>query len=49
MKGKGQAQVGVRGYTDSVRRQILGEPINVNFDADGKPSIGSNIEVTIEN
>jgi hypothetical protein len=49
LKGKGEAQIGVRGYADSLRRQIVGDPINVSFDADGKPSIGSNIEVTISN
>lgn len=49
LKGKGEAQMGVRGYSDNIRRQIVGDPINVSFDADGKPSIGSNIEVTISN
>ncbi|MFA6525083.1 MAG: hypothetical protein WCT33_02295 [Patescibacteria group bacterium] len=47
LKNAGAVQVGVRGYTDSNRRQILGEPINVILDANGKPDIGSYIEVTI--
>jgi len=48
LKGKGAAQMGVRGYTDSVRRQIVGDPVSVTFDASGKPSLGTNIEVTIK-
>jgi hypothetical protein len=47
LKNAGVVQVGVRGYTDSNRRQIANEPISINFDADGKPDIGSYIEVTI--
>lgn len=49
MKGKGAAQMGVRGYTDNVRRALTGDPISVTFDANGKPSIGTYIEVTVEN
>jgi hypothetical protein len=47
--GKGAVQVGVRGYSDSVRRQLANEPINVNFNKDGKPDIGNYIEVTVLN
>jgi hypothetical protein len=47
LKNDGAVQVGVRGYTDSKRRQIANEPINVIFDAEGKPNTGSYIEVTI--
>ncbi|MFA6272056.1 MAG: hypothetical protein WC693_03010 [Patescibacteria group bacterium] len=49
LKNAGAVQVGVRGYTDSNRRQIVGEPISVVLDANGKPDIGSYIEVTISN
>ncbi|MFA5360238.1 MAG: hypothetical protein WC349_04760 [Patescibacteria group bacterium] len=48
LKNKGAAQVGVRGYTDSRRRQLENEPISIVFDENGKPSIGPNIEVTIK-
>ncbi|MFA6392198.1 MAG: hypothetical protein WCW66_05660 [Patescibacteria group bacterium] len=47
LENDGAVQMGVRGYTDSVRRQIVGEPISVILGADGKPDIGSYIEVTI--
>lgn len=47
LKNLGAVQVGVRGYSDNNRRQIEGEPISVILDAEGKPDIGSNIEVTI--
>ncbi len=47
MKGKGISQVGVRGYSDNKMRTIVGAPINVNFDKDGKPDVGNRIEVTI--
>jgi len=49
MKNKGAVQVGVRGYTDSNRRQLENEPINVIFDENGKPSLTSPIEVTVLN
>lgn len=47
LKGKGIAQIGVVGYSDNKVRTIVGAPININFDKDGKPDIGSYIEVTI--
>lgn len=47
LKGKKAADVGVRNYSDSVRRVLVGEPIDVTFDSNGVPSIGTNIEVTI--
>ncbi|MFA6553664.1 MAG: hypothetical protein WCT27_04515 [Patescibacteria group bacterium] len=47
LKGKGAVQVGVRGYTDSNRRQLQGDPISVVIGADGHPDIGSRIEVTV--
>jgi hypothetical protein len=47
LKNLGAVEVGVRGYTDSRRRQIVGEPISVVLGADGVPNIGSRIEVTI--
>jgi len=49
LKGKGAVQVGVRGYTDSNRRQLANEPISVVIGADGHPDIGSAIEVTVLN
>ncbi len=49
MKNKGAIQVGVRGYSDNVRRQLEDEPINVVFDAEGKPSIDSPIKVRVLN
>lgn len=49
MKNKGSVQVGVRGYTDSNRRQLENEPINVIFDEDGKPSLPSPIRVKVLN
>lgn len=45
--GKTAADVGVRNYSDSERRVLVGEPIDVTFDSNGMPSIGANIEVTI--
>ncbi len=47
LKNLGAVEVGVRGYTDSRRRQIVGEPMSVVLGADGVPSIGSYIEVTV--
>jgi hypothetical protein len=47
LKGKGAVQLGVRGYTDSMRRQLQGDPISVVIGADGHPDIGSDIEVTV--
>lgn len=47
LKAKGAADVGVRNYSDSVRRELVGEPIDVTFDSNGAPSIGNYIEVTI--
>jgi outer membrane murein-binding lipoprotein Lpp len=47
LKNAGAVQVGVRGFTDSNRRQIAGEPIGLILDANGKPDVGSYIEVTI--
>jgi hypothetical protein len=47
LKNLGAVQVGVRGYTDRLRRQIVNEPINVVFNESGVPDIGSYIEVTI--
>jgi hypothetical protein len=46
-KNKGAAEVGVRGYSDSRRRQLLGGAVPVVFDENGVPNIGKNIEVTI--
>ncbi len=43
----GAAEVGVRGYSDNIRRHIQGEPISLVLDDNGVPSIGSSIEVTI--
>jgi hypothetical protein len=48
LENKGAAQVGVRGYSDNRRRQLVEDPLSVVFDAEGKPSIGTNIEVTIK-
>lgn len=48
-KNKGAAQVGVRGYTDSVRRQLANEPLSVVFDENGASSIGQYIEVQVNN
>jgi len=48
-KNKGAAEVGVRGYSNNLRRQIEGQPISLVFDAEGKPSIGNQIEVLIKN
>jgi hypothetical protein len=48
LKNLGAVQMGVRGYSDNRRRQLENEPISVVFDNDGKPSIGTNIEVTIK-
>jgi len=47
LKNKGVAQIGIKGYTDNKMRTIQGAPINVIFDKDGKPDIGTYIEVTI--
>lgn len=47
MKSKGAVEVGVRGYNDSKRRTIIGQPISVVFDAQGVPDIDPYIEVTI--
>ncbi|MFH0952638.1 MAG: hypothetical protein V1838_05705 [Patescibacteria group bacterium] len=47
LAGLGVAQVGVRGYTNSVRRQLADEPVNVVIGGDGHPDIGSDIEVTV--
>ncbi|MFA6042267.1 MAG: hypothetical protein WCV85_02920 [Patescibacteria group bacterium] len=47
LKGKGAVQLGVRGYTDSNRRQLANEPLSVVIGADGHPNIGSAIEVTV--
>lgn len=47
LKGKGAVQVGVRGYTDSRRRQLENEPISVVLDAEGKPDVGTYIEVMV--
>lgn len=47
LKGKKAADVGVRNYSDSTRRVLVGEPIDVTFDSNGVPNIGPNIEVTI--
>ena len=47
LKGKGAVQMGVRGYTDSNRRQLANEPISVVIGADGHPDIGSAIEVMV--
>jgi len=49
MKNKGAVQVGVRGFSDSTRRQLKDEPINVVFDENGKPSLPSPIEVQVMN
>ncbi len=49
LKKAGETEVGVRGYSDSKRRSIVGEPISVNFNEKGEPSIGNYIEVTITN
>jgi len=47
MKDKGAVEVGVRGYNDSNRRIIAGQPISVVFDKNGAPDIDPYIEVTI--
>jgi len=44
LKGKGAADVGVRNYSDSVRRELVGEPIDITFDSNGVPDIGTLIE-----
>ncbi|MFA6250427.1 MAG: hypothetical protein WC686_02860 [Candidatus Shapirobacteria bacterium] len=49
MKNKGTVQVGVRGYSDSNRRQLENEPINVVFDENGNPSLQSPIVVKVLN
>lgn len=49
MKGKGAVQVGVRGYSDNIRRQLESEPINVMFDAEGKPDVELPIKVKVLN
>ncbi|KKR06463.1 MAG: hypothetical protein UT34_C0001G0504 [candidate division WS6 bacterium GW2011_GWF2_39_15] len=49
LKGKTAADVGVRNYSDNTRRKLIGEPIDVNFDSNGVPNIGTSIEVTIAN
>ena len=48
LENKGAAQVGVRGYSDNRRRQLVEDPLSLVFDAEGKPSIGTNIEVTVK-
>lgn len=48
-KNKGAAEVGVRGYSDSVRRQLEGEPLSLVFDADGRPNIPLPITVKVKN
>lgn len=47
LKGKGVVQIAVWGYTDNKRRMLLNEPINVTFDAEGKPNVSLPIEVTV--
>ena len=49
LKKIGEAEVGVRGYSDNKRRIIEGEPISVTIDTEGKPDIGNYIEVKITN
>lgn len=49
LANKGVVELGVRGYTDSVRRAVAGEPISIIIDANGVPDIGSLIEATITN
>jgi hypothetical protein len=44
---KGQAEVGVRGYSDNRRRTLKEGTIPVSFGQDGRPDIGTRIEVTI--
>jgi len=48
-KGKGEANVGVRRYSDSTRLKIKEEPLSLSFDSEGKPSIGNIIEVNLAN
>ena len=47
LKDKGVVQIGVSGYTDSRRRKLKDEPINVTFNSEGKPSVGNLIQVTV--
>jgi hypothetical protein len=49
MKAKGPVEVGVRGYSDSVRRKLENEPIKVIFDAEGKPNVELPIKVKVLN
>lgn len=49
LKKIGEAEVGVRGYSDNKRRIIEGEPISVTIDSEGRPDIGNYIEVKIIN
>lgn len=49
MKNKGAVEVGVRGYSDNVRRKLEGEPHSVVFDKDGKPNIALPIKVKVLN
>ncbi|KKP69397.1 hypothetical protein A2X44_04570 [candidate division CPR3 bacterium GWF2_35_18] len=47
LKNKGSVQVAVWGYSDSRRRQLKSEPVTVFLDSQGKPNIGSTIEVEV--
>ncbi len=47
MINKGVVQVAVWGYTDSNRRQLANEPINITFDENGRPNVEGIIEVTV--
>lgn len=49
MKGKGAVELGVRGYTDNVRRQVEANPISITFDSEGKPNSSLPLKIKILN
>jgi hypothetical protein len=49
MKKAGVTQLIVRGYTDSNRRQLKGDPRTVIFNESGVPDVGSSITVEVLN